>query len=121
VAGLLQGLCEVDGQGRPLYNALIDTGALVTGLSNLDVARFVLERLPALHVDGVVFLDSDDAKMVLVRSGKIMPLARSGVDPGRRFSFYDQIHTTGMDIKQTPDSRAALTLGKVRRGSGGGD
>ena len=28
------------------------------------------------------------------------------------FSFYDQIHTTGMDIKQTPDAIAVATIGK---------
>ena len=31
---------------------------------------------------------------------------------GERFSFYDQVHTTGMDIKQVLDARAVLTLGK---------
>ena len=30
----------------------------------------------------------------------------------RRFAFYDQIHTTGMDIKHALNARAALTLGK---------
>ena len=30
----------------------------------------------------------------------------------RRFSFYDQVHTTGMDIKQCLDAAAVCTLGK---------
>ena len=30
----------------------------------------------------------------------------------QRFTFYDQIHTTGMDIKQSLDACAAVTLGK---------
>ena len=29
---------------QPLYNALIDTGALVTGMHNLEVAKFLLAR-----------------------------------------------------------------------------
>ena len=29
-----------------------------------------------------------------------MPLGRCGLDPSRRFTFFDQIHTTGMDIPQ---------------------
>jgi hypothetical protein len=39
-------------------------------------------------------------------------LQQAGVPVHRRFSFYDQIHTTGMDIHQCIDSKAAITLGK---------
>jgi hypothetical protein len=30
----------------------------------------------------------------------------------RRFTFFDQIHTTGIDIKQSPTARAVVTIGK---------
>ena len=50
--------------------------------------------------------------MVLLRGGKVVKLADSGLAWNERFSFYDQVHTTGMDIKQTVDACAALTLGK---------
>ena len=51
--------------------------------------------------------------MLLLRSGrKVVPLAQAGVPMHRRFTFYDQVHTTGMDIKQAASARAALTLGK---------
>jgi hypothetical protein len=30
----------------------------------------------------------------------------------RRFTFYDQIHTTGMDIKHVVNATAVITLGK---------
>jgi hypothetical protein len=39
-------------------------------------------------------------------------LQQAGVPVHRRFSFYDQIHTTGMDIHQCIDAKAAITLGK---------
>lgn len=42
----------------------------------------------------------------------VVRLAQAGVPVHRRFSFYDQIHTTGMDIHQCIDARAAITLGK---------
>jgi hypothetical protein len=29
-----------------------------------------------------------------------------------RFTFFDQIHTTGIDIKQSPTARAVITIGK---------
>ena len=39
-------------------------------------------------------------------------LAQCGMPWDRRFSFYDQVHTTGMDIKQSPNARAVVTIGK---------
>lgn len=42
----------------------------------------------------------------------VVRLAQAGIPNHRRFSFYDQIHTTGMDIHQCIDARAVITLGK---------
>ena len=93
-------------------HALIDTGALITGMSNLDVARYLLDRLNASFA-GVVFLDELDRKMILVRAtGHVVPLATSGIPVESRFAFYDQIHTTGMDIQHRLNACAVLTLGK---------
>ena len=51
-------------------------------------------------MDGCVFLDELDRKMILVRVGwKVMRLSQSGISKERRFSFYDQVHTTGMDMR----------------------
>ena len=100
------------------YHALIDTGALITGMSNEAVARALLEE-GLTHVDGVVYMDSSkdlnlrlfctttkrpltnstkklvtDAKMVLERHGsgyRVTPLASCGLPPERRFTFYDQV------------------------------
>ena len=94
------------------YNSLIDTGALITGMDNEQVARYLLEHLPRHTFDGVVFLDRSDRKMFMQREGRCISLSQSGVDPARRFTFYDQVHTTGMDISQSVDARACLTLGK---------
>ena len=93
-------------------NALIDTGALITGLSNYEVALYLL-RNGLEDKEGVVFLDESDRKMILVRKGYVvMKLAQCGVPLEKRFAFYDQIHTTGMDIKHVLDAKAILTLGK---------
>lgn len=49
----------------------------------------------------------------LMRHGMhVVRLAQAGIPVHRRFSFYDQIHTTGMDIHQCIDAKAAITLGK---------
>ena len=99
---------------NPPFHVLLDCGALITGMSNYDVAKYLLTHgLPDDIFDGVVFLDHKDRKMILMRHGmNVVRLNQSGIPPHRRFSFYDQIHTTGMDIHQCIDARAALTLGK---------
>lgn len=97
----------------PPFHVLIDTGALITGMSNYEVARYMLSHGLSNDFDGVVFLDHRDRKMVLMRHGMhVVRLDQAGIPVHRRFSFYDQIHTTGMDIKQCIDARAAITLGK---------
>ena len=51
--------------------------------------------------------------MILVKAtGRVLSLSQCGISVDKRFAFYDQIHTTGMDIKHTLSARAALTLGK---------
>jgi Ca2+-binding EF-hand superfamily protein len=108
VKGLLNKIATAD----PPYNALIDTGALITGMSNYEVAAYLLcNGLP--WAQGVVFLDSSDKKMILCRDGmRIVPLATGSVGKEQRFAFYDQVHTTGMDIQHAPNAKAVLTLGK---------
>eukprot|EP00658_Telonema_sp_P-2_P081848 TRINITY_DN8499_c0_g1_i1.p1 TRINITY_DN8499_c0_g1~~TRINITY_DN8499_c0_g1_i1.p1 ORF type:complete len:1069 (-),score=314.54 TRINITY_DN8499_c0_g1_i1:392-3598(-) len=95
----------------PPFHALIDTGALVTGLTNEEVADVLLSRLPG-NFKGVVYLDRSDRQMILLRNGRAVPLSQSGLAWRDRFSFYDQVHTTGMDIKQFPSARAVVTIGK---------
>jgi len=96
---------------EPRIHALIDTGALVTGRTNKQVATELLKRgLP--WCDGVVYLDDDDKKQVLVRATmRAMPEEQCGVPLERRFAFYDQVHTTGQDIKHVANATALVTLG----------
>ncbi|RYG67654.1 DUF3645 domain-containing protein, partial [archaeon] len=97
---------------QPSFHALIDTGALITGMSNKAAAEYMLQ-VGLVGLKGVVYLDEEDKQMVILRKGlKVVKLVDCGLTPSERFSFYDQVHTTGMDIKQAVDANAALTLGK---------
>jgi len=95
----------------PPFHAFVDTGALVTGFSNKEVAEFLL-RVGLPGMECCVYLDDADRKMVINRQGVVIPFNRSGTAPERRFTFFDQVHTTGMDIKQGVDACAVCTLGK---------
>lgn len=105
-------LQRVASNEHPLH-ALIDTGALVTGMTNKEVAEFLLQHLPG-HFEGCVFISEAGRKQILVRSSQaVVDLDESPSIPlEHRFVFYDQVHTTGMDIQHKPDAVAALTLGK---------
>jgi hypothetical protein len=56
-----------------------------------------------------------DRKMIITRAGGLRPmmLSQCHVAPHLRFTFFDQVHTTGMDIKQALSCTAAVTLGKI--------
>jgi len=97
----------------PKYHALIDTGALITGKTNHEVAEYLLANGLSAWCEGVVFIDESDEKVILVKAtGRVLKLSQCGISLEKRFAFYDQIHTTGMDIQHTLTARAALTLGK---------
>ena len=51
----------------PTPHALIDAGALITGMSNAEAATALLDALPPSHFDGVVFLESGGVKRILLR------------------------------------------------------
>ncbi len=75
----------------PPFHALIDTGALITGLSNKAVAEYLL-KTGLTDMKGVVYLDELDRQMVLLRKGlKVVKLADSGLAWGERFTFFDQV------------------------------
>ena len=84
----------------PRFNALIDTGALITGLNNEEVARRLLAvGGPGTGLSGIevcVFFDDDGGQWFVDRSGSAaMPLSRCGIALEQRFVFYDQCHCTG--------------------------
>lgn len=98
---------------QPPFYALIDAGALITNMNNPDVATYLLGRLPSYLFDGVVYLDERDEQMVQQRqNGIAVPVAQCGIPVSRRFVFFDQVHTTGTDVKQSASASAVMTLGK---------
>ena len=105
-------LRDVATQSNPSANVLIDTGALITGMDNREVAEFLLVHLRE-EIEGVVYLDRNDKKCILMREGgRSVSLEQCGTSPESYFTFYDQVHTTGMDIKQGPTAHAIVTVGK---------
>ncbi|GIQ80246.1 protein of unknown function DUF3645 [Kipferlia bialata] len=101
---------------RPSACALIDCGALISGMSNLDVAHAVLSNPNRDRgIRGVVYFDARDKEMVLLAGDDTntpVSLLECTLAPHERFTFYDQVHTTGTDIRQPDSGVAFVTLGK---------
>jgi hypothetical protein len=126
VEGILEQIAK---STSPEFRALIDTGALITGYSNEEVAK-QLFKFGLKWCEGIVFLDEHDRQKVLVKSsGRVVSAEQCSVPIDRRFTFYDQasaiclkiinnnatsiqVHTTGIDVKQVVNAVAVITLGK---------
>ena len=96
-------------------NALIDTAGMIRGISRELVARQLLKVLnkERQEIKGVVFYDADNILMMM-ETGKEapIPLSASKLLPHERFTFYDQKHTSGADIKQASTATAIVTIGR---------
>eukprot|EP00928_Gymnodinium_smaydae_P064899 TRINITY_DN48130_c0_g1_i1.p1 TRINITY_DN48130_c0_g1~~TRINITY_DN48130_c0_g1_i1.p1 ORF type:complete len:1108 (+),score=142.18 TRINITY_DN48130_c0_g1_i1:88-3324(+) len=81
-------------------------------MTNREVAEALLSK--GLHgFGGVVFLNEKDERVVLERLGlRVVQLAQCGLPPEQRFTFYDHVHATGIDIKQPLACAACITLSK---------
>ncbi|CAJ1446714.1 unnamed protein product [Effrenium voratum] len=98
---------------QPPFCALIDTGALLCGLENEEVAKLLMEGPLSQVKEACVFLTRADLPMILLKGAShAVPLEDANILPEKRFCYFDQPHTTGIDIQQPPLGVAAITLGR---------
>ena len=97
------------------YHAFIDCGALLRGVSNEEAAKSLLRIISSKNpaILGVVYYNEENEIVILEKGqNKAVPLALSSLTPEQRFTYYDQKHTTGSDIKQATRAKALVTIGK---------
>lgn len=87
---------------------LLDTGALIKGISNKEAAESIQGLInKSSPLKGTVYFNEDNS--IVVHLDGCEPVALDTVAISERFSYYDQVHTTGVDIKQSPRAKAVLT------------
>lgn len=99
---------------EPSVRVIIDVGAQVLELSNLEMAQTWLELSSDDERNkAVVFFDEHDHICVLDRRGTVEPLHTSpySSEMDACLVFLDEVHTRGTDLKLPRDYRAAVTLG----------
>eukprot|EP00957_Ditylum_brightwellii_P211337 15366067-Ditylum_brightwellii.AAC.1 len=96
-------------------DALIDSGALLVGRSNFDVAEFTMGHcilISAARLRGVTFFNEAEGEwMVLEASGKCATKDQSQIREDETFAIFDEPRCRGVDLKLRPDAVAVLTLG----------
>lgn len=101
------------GASKPVH-VILDVGAQVLELTNVQVAKRWLQLSPAdSKQDAVVYFDDGDDLCVIDRAGVVEKLRTSSYSDqlDRCLVFLDQAHTRGTDLKLPEDYRAAVTLG----------
>ncbi|KAL2132090.1 hypothetical protein VTI74DRAFT_4243 [Chaetomium olivicolor] len=92
---------------------ILDVGAQIIELSNLEVAKRWLDQVSPQEADAVIFFNNHDELSVLTRNGLVDSFLTSpfATQTDRCLVFLDQAHTRGTDLKLPDFYRAAVTLG----------
>ncbi|NDH69207.1 MAG: hypothetical protein EBY22_15175, partial [Gammaproteobacteria bacterium] len=112
---------------RERVRAIIDINATFKGAMNVDVAKelamYIVQNQgqfsqPIKHVlyfnDDQILYAIDVSKPdepIFLGTSEESELSRLlGSSPGERFTYYDQVHTLGIDIQQASDSHALVLI-----------
>ncbi|KAI8263016.1 hypothetical protein K4K58_013222 [Colletotrichum sp. SAR11_239] len=109
-----QSLLEMLNTMRPQPRVILDVGAQVLDLTNMEMARDWLGRYESdENTQAVIFFNDADDLVVLDKNGKIEELQVSPFADQlhRCLVFLDEAHTRGTDLRLPADYQAAVTLG----------
>lgn len=96
------------GQGGKV-SVLIDCGALLTGMSNREVAEAAL--LLCDRFLAAIYFDDENQILVLDKDGKETPLSKSPLQPSHPcFTYLDDKHTRGTDLRFSRFAVGAVTV-----------
>ncbi|KAL0576778.1 hypothetical protein V5O48_005205 [Marasmius crinis-equi] len=97
--------------GDDTIRAVLDVGALVVEVSNLELVKYWLSRKS--DVQAAIYFDRDDVLQVVTRDGLVEPLTMSPFyqQLDRCLVYLDDVHTRGTDLKLPTNWRACVTLG----------
>ncbi|CAH0002510.1 unnamed protein product [Clonostachys byssicola] len=107
-------LLELTVKMNPEIRVILDVGAQIIDLSNIDVAKAWLKLVQdEQNIQAVVFCDEEDELSVLDRQGNIERLQTSPFAKhlDTCLVFLDEAHTRGIDLRLPQNYRAAVTLG----------
>ena len=103
------------------YETFIDAGALIKGFTNKQFAENLLMNR-RFKFNGVAFYDERSDELFVLEKFADRPLEQVPFEKCKllkeeRFTFYDQRHTTGSDIKQAVKAKALVTFSETTKKS----
>lgn len=109
----LRNLFQIRGRNVQAH-ALIDSGAILAGNSNREIADFILkECLMGTDLNGITFYDNEICEwMVLEANGRCQRKELSPLHESNTFAIYDEPRCRGVDLRLRSDAIAVMTLGK---------
>jgi hypothetical protein len=98
---------------KPPIRVILDVGAQIIELDNLEIARTWLNLVSPTDASAAIFFDDNDEICVVTRDGTIEPFLGStyATNTSACLVFLDQVHTRGTDLPLPDHYRAAVTLG----------
>ncbi|KAF9260099.1 hypothetical protein L218DRAFT_1003041 [Marasmius fiardii PR-910] len=104
----------VDGDGtakQPDIRVLLDVGAQILGMSNVEVARYWLTKRPDL--EAAIFFNEHGDLQVIMHDGttELLGLSPFNGNFDQCLVYLDDAHTRGTDLKLPTDWKACVTLG----------
>ncbi|KAF4634555.1 hypothetical protein G7Y89_g3550 [Cudoniella acicularis] len=108
-----ESLLSIVKESNPKIQVILDVGAQILELGNLEVARRWLEIVPSEQADAAIFFDDLDELSVVTRNGFTESFLTSpyATHLDSCVVFLDEAHTRGTDLQLPDDYRAAVTLG----------
>jgi len=99
--------------GESGKGSFADAGGMFRSFENRDVAKALLDFHMKNGYRGVVFYDENNNLMVWER-GKKAPVLRaeSDLSNNQLIAYWDQKHTTGSDLKLSPEMHAFVTVSR---------
>ncbi|KAF7977091.1 hypothetical protein HWV62_4673 [Athelia sp. TMB] len=96
---------------RPRIHVLLDVGAQMLDMQNVELVRFWLSLVP--DVPAALFFDNDEACILTRDDTTAEPFMSSSFNQqlDKCLVYLDDVHTRGTDLKLSRNSRAAVTLG----------
>lgn len=100
-------------QSTPKIQVILDVGAQILELENLDVAKTWLAMVPPTEAEAAIYFNEKDELSVLTRNGLVQPFVTSpySTQIASCLVFLDEAHTRGTDLELPDDYRAAVTTG----------
>ncbi|CAF1307775.1 unnamed protein product, partial [Rotaria sp. Silwood1] len=107
----LDEVCRYAQNDKDCY-ILIDSGAIITEMTNMDVSKYLIKNIDK-RFDGIVYFSDNNSKiMVILRREECVPLSACHIDNKKLFVYLDEAHTRGTDLKLPLTARGVVTLGK---------